>query len=198
MTTSNAPSKPGAITYRVSGMGKGRRVTAAIGPIEATAVKHRDADDAVRLAVVRALSGSYVPAAISYAGHVAIVWREPVAGWCYRVATVADANLAEKGGHTYTQAGDSRDGAIRAARRDMVQTVCSNGDLDGPGLHGLDAYLIGTEQMLDHVRWLAFQRAYKHAQTIGGQEDNSAHRYAVGEMERAHDWLTDEERAYLA
>ena len=60
-----------------------------------------------------ALHGSYAPTFLTFGDYTALVWREPT-GWGYRL-------LSEKDNTLYASCNDSRDEAMRRAKRHLAQ-----------------------------------------------------------------------------
>lgn len=170
----------GGIRYTYGARG---RITADLGPFQMTGKSRSDVTEAVTRMAREAVTYTYAPAVLTYAGRMAIVYREPLAGWGYRITTAEEANDAPVLGQSVQTAND-RDDAIKAARLDLAQRAYDDGH------NGLD-FLTGDAR-LEHCRWLAFQRAYKIARA-SGQSDMQAHRFACDEMSNAGKWLSREE-----
>lgn len=152
----------------------GKRWRASLGDASMVAPTKGDATERLMSMASQALAGDYTPFVVSYGAETAIVYRDPIAGWCYTI----DACRVSLG---YA----SRADAIERARLHLAQNAY-------PVQNGLDL-LTKPSVILDHCSWLAFQRGYTYKLGTGAS-DNEAHQYACTQMECPRCWLTEPER----
>jgi len=153
---------------------------ASLGDAAATAPTKGEAVAKLESMAAEALSGDYTPCVVSLRGQEAIIYRDPVAGWCYTIS----------GDCTHIPAGRvslgtiSRAGAIERARLHVAQNLY-------PSTNGLDL-LTDPGMILDHCGWLVFQRAYAHRRIV--YNDAESHRWAIEQMSCPWCWLDTAER----
>lgn len=149
--------------------GRKREVSyeARIGDIRASGATATEAKTTVEQLALDALSGDYSPRfyAIPDSDYSILLWREPTAGWGYRIL---GGDFPTPKGALFTMVHCGVDASLRdmeaRARRHVAQLLFDWSDVTA-SFRALDPR--DTEGREQHSRWLGFQLAYREAERRG-------------------------------